>query len=350
MSGFEQRDSQYENNYSHGILNRRNGIAMNNEETEFMRAMYNKKIENSDSSILGSIKRVCNRIKKTWNENGRVKFIVIAIMILIIMNTILISTEQFNITEDIKDSMAVTNGVYFTTTQFATVGYGDITPKTGIAKWCASLSHLVIFAIAVNLASEFGVKTAMERHLEEAVEMEKMITGMKNIEHKRQLELISADAEKQKMVAEKRELDAQRAKEELERKSNKVKEEAERKLNMLQRELNKRIREDKLKSNSKSCIVPENIIEGPTLDTITDKKKSNWDNIRAIKNLVLTKKHNTNNKVAVQTEVENNEETEDYFMGDTKEKKNDDEEIEVYNRRNANPTSNIANSIGLRHL
>lgn len=206
MSSVEPRDSIYENSHDHGhgILDRRNGIAMNNEETEFMRAMYNKKIENSDSSILGSIKRLYNRIKKTWNENGRVKFIVIAIMILIIMNTILISTEQFNITEDIRDSMAVTNGIYFTTTQFATVGYGDITPKTGIAKWCASLSHIVIFAIAINLASEFGVKTAMERHLEEAVEMEKMITGMKNIEHKRQLELISADAEKQKMIAEKK--------------------------------------------------------------------------------------------------------------------------------------------------
>lgn len=94
------------------------------------------------------------RIVGTLKNNRRVRFILVFLIILMIINILLIYYDQFTIAST-NTASSITNGIYFTSTQFATVGYGDISPKTPIAKIVASVAHLMILAIAINFAEEF---------------------------------------------------------------------------------------------------------------------------------------------------------------------------------------------------
>lgn len=94
------------------------------------------------------------RVLGTLRHNKRVKFILGFLLCLMIINIILIYFDQFNINSE-NTASSVTNGIYFTTTQFATIGYGDISPKTTLAKMFSSIVHLTILCIAINFAEEF---------------------------------------------------------------------------------------------------------------------------------------------------------------------------------------------------
>jgi hypothetical protein len=101
--------------------------------------------------------------------------IVIFFTVILIINLILIGTGCFDSEpeegkEKFKRNLnnTLTDGIYFTTTQFSTVGYGDITPKTPVAKWMCSFSHLLIIAISLELISEFGIKSTINKEVENA--------------------------------------------------------------------------------------------------------------------------------------------------------------------------------------
>lgn len=94
------------------------------------------------------------RIIGTLRYNRRVQFILLFLLSLMVINIILIYYDQFNIPSD-NTASSISNGIYFTTTQFATIGYGDISPKTTIAKMFSSFVHLTILCIAINFAEEF---------------------------------------------------------------------------------------------------------------------------------------------------------------------------------------------------
>lgn len=99
--------------------------------------------------------------------------IVIFFIIILIINLILIGTGHFDSEPEdgtkkpkrSADSILI-DGIYFTTTQFSTVGYGDITPKTNVAKIMASLCHFLIIAISLKLISEFGIMTSIDKEIE----------------------------------------------------------------------------------------------------------------------------------------------------------------------------------------
>lgn len=55
-------------------------------------------------------------------------------------------------------SNAITDSLYFTTTAFGTFGYGDIYPKTTIAKLYISLMHFIIIIFSMNLYENFFIE------------------------------------------------------------------------------------------------------------------------------------------------------------------------------------------------
>lgn len=55
--------------------------------------------------------------------------------------------------------IAIGNGLYFTTTQFTTIGYGDMGPKTVLGKGITCIAHFMVLFISLKLMEEFGFKT-----------------------------------------------------------------------------------------------------------------------------------------------------------------------------------------------
>ena len=104
------------------------------------------------------------RIVGTLKNNRRVRFILVFLLILTVINIFLIHYNQFTIVSD-NTSSSITNGIYFTSTQFATVGYGDISPKTTLAKMFSSFVHLTVLSIAINFAEEFIKKKKKSKRL-----------------------------------------------------------------------------------------------------------------------------------------------------------------------------------------
>ena len=62
----------------------------------------------------------------------------------------------------------ITDGVYFTTTQLSTIGYGDITPKSNTAKNICSIVHIFIIAISLKLFSEYCIMNEIDKVQKEA--------------------------------------------------------------------------------------------------------------------------------------------------------------------------------------
>lgn len=52
--------------------------------------------------------------------------------------------------ENFKGAQSFLDLLYFTTTTQSTIGYGDITPSTPIAKTFVMIHHLVVLAIATH--------------------------------------------------------------------------------------------------------------------------------------------------------------------------------------------------------
>lgn len=97
-------------------------------------------------------------IMNSW----KLKFLIIFSLILVIINAALIYFGHYNVSSDEKG--VPTNAIYLSTTQLTTIGYGDITPTTYIAKWFSSFVHLVILVISLNLAEEFGAVTVARQN------------------------------------------------------------------------------------------------------------------------------------------------------------------------------------------
>lgn len=88
-----------------------------------------------------------------YSTKNYIKTLIIIFTIMLIINMCMIGASQFD-DPDCKErnfGNTITDSIYFTTTQFSTVGYGDITAKTGIAKWISSFFHIIIIYITLDL-------------------------------------------------------------------------------------------------------------------------------------------------------------------------------------------------------
>ena len=143
-------------------------------------------IENISASIL----KFCRK--------NYIKTLIIIFIIMLIINLLLIGCGHFDDSDDESDNNSddnskdnkkiikrnagntLTDGFYFTTTQFSTVGYGDITPKTTIAKWISGFFHITIVAISLSLLSEIGIMNKPFRDIETStIISENSPTGLK---------------------------------------------------------------------------------------------------------------------------------------------------------------------------
>ncbi len=107
---------------------------------------------------------VTHSFKKSW----KLRFITFFFIILMIVNAGMIYYEQYNV-ENNKESV-LTNTLYLTTTQITTIGYGDVTPQTHVAKIISSLVHLVVMFITYSMAEEFGYVTVARAKQTEEIE------------------------------------------------------------------------------------------------------------------------------------------------------------------------------------
>lgn len=95
-----------------------------------------------------------------YSTKSYIKTLIILFTIMLIINMCMIGASQFD-EPDYKGrnfGNTITDSVYFTTAQFSTVGYGDITAKTGIAKWISSFFHIIIIFISLDLLSKINDK------------------------------------------------------------------------------------------------------------------------------------------------------------------------------------------------
>ena len=106
-------------------------------------------------------------------QKSYIRTIFIFFVIILIVNLILIGNGHFDAEPDdgsVKFERTVNNtlvdGFYFTTTQFSTIGYGDVTPKTNISKGISSLFHIVIIALTLKLFSEIGIMNKIDKDVE----------------------------------------------------------------------------------------------------------------------------------------------------------------------------------------
>lgn len=96
---------------------------------------------------------VGNSYKKSW----KLKFITLFIIILFCLNCYLIHTGQ--VTANNMDGGVGLNSLYFTTTQLSSVGFGDWTPLSNLAKLTTSISNILVMVIAYSVVEEFGYAT-----------------------------------------------------------------------------------------------------------------------------------------------------------------------------------------------
>lgn len=124
---------------------------------------------NAVKKIPTNLKEFFVNLYKNYSASWKLQLILKVFVILLLVNTVLMEIDRKN--EDpnaIKhynlsiDENIFTNAFYLTTTQLSTIGYGDITPKTPLAKLVASFAHFAIMFIGYSIAEEFGAisKTA----------------------------------------------------------------------------------------------------------------------------------------------------------------------------------------------
>ena len=116
---------------------------------------------------------IFKNIYNTFLTNGKVQFIFVVLILLLIVNTILFHNDHFTTPASDSISSNIINGFYFTSTQFSTVGYGDISPKTHLAKFVCTVAQFIIVFLSLNIANEFGVPTPTERKL--AADIDKVV-------------------------------------------------------------------------------------------------------------------------------------------------------------------------------
>jgi hypothetical protein len=119
-------------------------------------------------------------LKFVIKHNYIITIIIFFIILLCINHFILFKNGHFYSDEDklIKTDKDIrTDSFYFTTTQFSTIGYGDLTPKTNMAKMITSISHILIIFISLKLMAEFGILST-----ESQIQVQKIDNDTKKIQ------------------------------------------------------------------------------------------------------------------------------------------------------------------------
>lgn len=81
------------------------------------------------------------------------------VIIFLIINIICITyTELFNNNKDLPVHEKIIDGIYFTTTTFSSVGYGDISPIHPASKLIVSLQQLFLLSITVDAFMTYAPK------------------------------------------------------------------------------------------------------------------------------------------------------------------------------------------------
>jgi hypothetical protein len=94
--------------------------------------------------------------------------IAIFFIIILCVNAWLIKNGHFDNEdpqiEDIrKEGKTAVDSFYFTSTQFSTIGYGDISPKSKRARIISSFFHIIIIALTFKLFAEFGIMSELDK-------------------------------------------------------------------------------------------------------------------------------------------------------------------------------------------
>ncbi len=122
-------------------------------------------------------------------QKSYIRTIAIFFIIILIVNLILIGLGHFDsepeeggkkFKRDYGNTM--TDGLYFTTTQFSTIGYGDITPKTQFSKWICAMVHFTVIAITLKLFSEFGIMNKIDKETIHVLNIANDSNTIKNIQ------------------------------------------------------------------------------------------------------------------------------------------------------------------------
>ncbi len=112
-------------------------------------------------------KRLATIIYRGFHASSYLKTIIIFLLIILMVNSYLIYKGHFDsdgLETDYKTAM--TDGIYFTTTQFTTIGHGYMGPKTKIGKIITSIIHIMVLFISLKLATEFGFLNNAEKIME----------------------------------------------------------------------------------------------------------------------------------------------------------------------------------------
>ncbi len=119
------------------------------------------------------IKRFATIVYRGFKHSSYLQTIIVLLILILIINFYLIYNGHFNEDGDRPDvKTGLTDTLYFTTTQFTTIGYGDMGPKTKISRIITSIIHMSVLFISLKLAEEFGVlnnpQKIMSRDLKES--------------------------------------------------------------------------------------------------------------------------------------------------------------------------------------
>lgn len=126
-----------------------------NVEVKQSRGLLTKSIDYI-KKIPSSLKGFFVNVKKSYSASWKLQLILKVFIILLFTNIALMTSKEKHYDIKINPDDIITNSFYLTTTQLTTIGYGDITPKTNIAKLVVSVAHLFVMFIAYSLAEEFG--------------------------------------------------------------------------------------------------------------------------------------------------------------------------------------------------
>ncbi len=77
-------------------------------------------------------------------------WIIITVVILTFINNMLIRRDMLTVSKDRPLKETLTDALYFTTTTFSSVGYGDITPKTANAKIIVAFEQVLLICLSLG--------------------------------------------------------------------------------------------------------------------------------------------------------------------------------------------------------
>jgi len=145
-------------------------------KAKYTDSKYISPCDNGEKGVFAFFKRIPCKLREfgcfishSFSKSWKLRFITFFIIILYCINLGLIKEGHCNV-KDSGDSI-FTDSFYLTTTQITTIGYGDVTPQTYVAKIIFSFVHMVVLFLTYSLAEEFGyVTVARSKQTEEIKE------------------------------------------------------------------------------------------------------------------------------------------------------------------------------------